>query len=378
MSTIAYQDLLNASRADLDKTVNMALGDYHPIFETVLKATPEVFIKGKTRDWAIVHKGPGTGSRGGAGVSYPSGRQEISALASYVPTDWTYGYDLDTWELGNALDADELGMFSQMYPEAANTHIAEIIVERFVQGTSPHDTGGLTTLNGDVIYDPDGTGTYAQTGLLQFLAPTAQTSTTFGLSREGNTTNGVLRHSNGYGNVTAVGPDLMVKLHTARAHALKAASAVKYGWATQGFTDLNSWLAIWDWLFQKVVPVEYGKQVQGLVGNDPLRMAIPLLPDFKVSYEPMLDPSAGSPFLGGAGREGVMYGLNPKTLKALTRSLHVSTIKGKKVLNGLVHAGEFEKIPGGPTIKATYFMRNGIITNALNTHFVLEGTSRTS
>jgi hypothetical protein len=356
----------------------MVLGEAHPVFEEILPTTP-VTVQGTEAQWVVVHSGPGTGRPAIPGVPFAGGRNDISDKASYIPTDWVYSYVLDMNELGEAIDMDEIGMFEEQYPQAALTDCIEALLGQFVQGDGPQGTSKMTSLNGDVFYDPDvnSSGTYRQTGLLQFLAPGSQTSTTFGLARQG-AANGVLRHANGYGITTGhASGDFMEKLLATFMHCTRGAMSTKVGAPSIGLTDSASWVRMWSHKQSRVVPVTFQGDTVGKEAVNPARMGLELIPGFKAYWEPLLDPGVGSPFNGGSGRSGVLYGLNPKTLQLIVRSRYTKMVKGTKVAKGLFETDEYMRKPGTNDIMATTHFRGGIITKALWSHFVMEGTSNT-
>lgn len=367
-TALQHIETYNNAVEEFDGAAAEMFSEYHPIWDEVLqKGIKEVSLRSNRIKYVRYTNGPGTAKQYAPGGTLPGGRRDISVVGYHnAPIIIDYGwlidgaqlqFDQDTASVKTLLAGSEVAAMADVYAETC---------QQFLMGANGN-YANIMHLNGDETYSPGDGDT--PTGLFQFAVPASQTGTFAGLLRQGSA-GGVPNHYNVYRSVTNVSVDGAMK-------ALDAyMECVRLGWQekaapTVAVADGESWLNFWRSYYDRFVPTKMETDA-GLPKYGRLAIAMPGI-GLPCYYEPAIDIAA---FDGGAGRNGVVYCLNPKSL------VHISlpgqtyiTPKGQKKQKFFAHS-PLEKIAdGGRTYQALLTWQGQFSALDLRTNFCLEGTA---
>ena len=369
MARTVYQVLesYNASLEEFEQVATEMFTEYLPVWDKVLMGG---MTKKAQRSQRIKYvryvNGPGTARQYSPGGVLPTGRRDISVVGYHnSPVIIDYAWTLDGAQIQFDLDTAEVKVLLAGSETAALAELYASLCEQFVMGAVP-GFANIMPLNGDVTYDPGDGDT--PTGMLQFAASSGQTGVFAGLTRAGGA-GGVANHYNVYrsvSNYSVDGPRKVIEAYM---------ECIRFGWQHHAAPELAladgaSWLNMWRNAYERFVPTEFKTD-----GDMPKygRMAIPIggvgIPCY---YEPSIDIAA---FNSGAGRDGVVMMLNPKSLCHIALPGQQYIAKGATKNKFFTHA-PLEKLSDGSRNYQTCLTWFGQFSaEDLRTNAVLEGTA---
>lgn len=300
-------DALNVATIHLLPKLENLFFDEHMFLKKVLESGIDRRQSGgEYAAFDVVVDGPGQITQlvsGGEAYSY--GRKNITKQARvYIPT-MIYSFAVEGETLRHSSGPTGIENLLKLYPEQANLDFRQKVVAQALTGNgASNGTGGITTLNGDETYNPDGT---ALNGLFDFAAKASQTDTVQNLVKEGGTS-GVTGWYNQYGNVTSFttnGKDTMRDVYNKC--RIRGDS---YGFPSLGFTDATSWNNYYASLDDQVRFTSSVKGEDGRTIDEGL-----MFQGLTLFNDPSLDDNSAS---FGHTTAGTMYFVNPKTFFMLT------------------------------------------------------------
>jgi len=117
------------------------------------------------------------------GEDYHAQKRDVVKKGNAYATRMVYTFFIPAKDLAEAPETKQgLKAILKAHPELATIHFRQLLAKQFALGAGTDGTQGFVTLNGGATYSPQGT---ARTGILDAAAPSAQTSTGFGLAKQG-------------------------------------------------------------------------------------------------------------------------------------------------------------------------------------------------
>lgn len=176
-------DVLFATVVDLSDYLEVFFYDDHPAWNRVWKKLDQRQSGGEYHAFDVVTNGPGTAVQvvtGNEAYTY-STRQMLQQGRVYMP-EMIYKYAVLGKDMRRLNGKNGVIQLVKKYPELGMQDYQQEVCYQFVAGASNlSGVGGVTTLNGQTTYSPDGT---ALAGVLDFQATTAQTDTVFNLPKQ--------------------------------------------------------------------------------------------------------------------------------------------------------------------------------------------------
>jgi len=353
-------DVLATALQELMPKYSELFVQWHPILEKiVLKGNlTKSVLTGPYREFTVVTDGPGSVTQVLTGSEVIAGgrRQNASRGDTYAPR-LIYAFDVPGKDLAEANGEQDLARILRDYPELGMSDFHERYADQLATGDGT-DVGGLLTLNGDTTYNPNGT---ARTGVFEFAATTAQSSTVFGLGKPA-AAGGLAGWHNQYGQVTSFATDgrsTMRQVYYACSRQGKSMGPVDLM-----LGDETSYLNYLEDLDDHVRTTAV--QNDHVPGN--VRMGVKFL-DADFFLEDALRPAATA-FNSGAGRNGVIYFMK-------TASWHMYTLghdASKETKGDFSLRGPF-RLPEQDLFRYEIVDYRGIHCNQLRCNGVIEGSS---
>jgi len=353
-------DVLATALQELMPKYSELFTQWHPALQRmVLKGNfQRNVLSGPYREFNVVTDGPGTVTHVVSGSELVGGgrRQNAQKGNTYAPR-MIYAYDVPAKDLAEANGEMDMGQIIKSYPELALSDFHERIADQLVVGNGT-DVGGFLTLNGDTTYSPDGT---ARDGVFEFAPTTGQTDTVFGLLKSGGGAGAVPGWHNQYGLITSMSGDGRRIMRREYFRAGRQGSKFDKGIDLM-LGDEASYLNYLEDLDDhvRVTSVE-NDHVPGKV-----REGVKFLQaDFFL--EDAIDITA---FNGGAGRNGVIYGL-------ATGSWHAYTLghDAKRETKGFFDTRGPFRIPDQDAFRYELVLYMGMHCTQPRCNFVIEGGS---
>lgn len=353
-------DVLASALQDLAPGYSELFTLWHPVMERVVKKKniDRGSLKGPYREFVVVSDGPGTVTQVTTGSEIISGGRRQNAVRgnTYAPR-LIYAFDVPGKDLAEANGENDLAKIIKRYPELALSDFHERIAAQVVSGNGL-DVGGFLTMNGTTTYNPQGAN---RDGVFSFAAPAAQTSTVFGLTKQGGGAGAVSGWYNQFGQVTSFATDgksTMRKVYYAGS---------RQGSKAQGPIDLLlgdevSYLNYIDDLDDQVRVM----RVEGDKAPGQVRQGIPFLEgDFFI--EEGIDLAE---FGAGGSGDGVVYMLKTDTWHLYTLG-HDS---GKETKGDFAVRGPI-RIPEQDMWRYEYVLNMGMYCDQLRANGVVTGTA---
>ena len=281
---------------------------FHPAFDAIVTKGNKRHAKNPFIEFTLVPEGPGTLNSITQGDEFLNGGRRQSAVkgSAYAAT-MIYVWDVPGEDLRMANGPADVAQLIKKYPERALTDFQERIARQLVMGDSA-GAEQFFTMNGDATYNPKAQG--AQSGMFEFAASTAQTSTRFGV-----VSNAIQGWHTQYAHITSMGGNGFKQLRKAYWDASQQGSTAE-GDVDLMFADRDSYDNVIDELTDYI---QFIKRDADVKAGDPApaRMRTGIRFQNATLYpEPQMDRTA---FTTAAAQEGVIYGLKSDSLHLLTQ-----------------------------------------------------------
>lgn len=178
---------------------------FHPAFEAIIAKGQKRKANGPWIEFGLVPGAPGqvTTLRSGTEVIAGGRRQDAERANAYAAT-MIYAWDVPGQDLREANGKADLLDLIKKYPERALDDFQDQLARQLVAGGEA-DVGAMLTFNSDANYDPKGLG--SQPGIFEWVAPTSQGDTVFGIQK-----NSVKNWHHQYANISSFATDGRQKL----------------------------------------------------------------------------------------------------------------------------------------------------------------------
>lgn len=332
---------------------------FHPAFDAIVKSGGgKRTVNHPFVEFVILPEGPGTVTSIIAGDEHiAGGRRQSSVKGNAYAATMIYAFDVPAEDLRMANGPADVAELIKKYPEAALMDFEERIARQLVMGDGA-GVGQFFTLNGDTTYNPKATG--AQQGMLEFVAPSAQTSTRFGI-----VSNSIVNWHNQHAHTTSMGADGLKKIRKAYWDASQQGGSAGMHCDIM-LADRDSYDNIVDELSTFV---QFVKRDADVKKGDPVpyRMREGIAMHGAVLYpEPQMDRSL---FVTPDATEGVIYGLCSDTLKMFTQG------SGNKTTGGDFELRDVGRLPYQELFRTEYVLSMGAYSTDLRRNFTVTGTA---
>jgi len=363
-------DVLNTSLNDLEPKFAETFLKFHPLTELIMggKRMDRGALKGPIRLFDVVTGGPGfitniqSGSeriRGGLNQTSKQGQ-------AHAPRN-IYAFDVPAKSLDEVNGPNDMARILEQYPFLGLEDYKQRHVNQLASGAASDDGTALKsflTLNGDQNYESDGT---SRDGVFQFATPANQNNTVFGLAMQGAAA-GVTGWFHQYDKMNSFRQHGLRKLRKIQ-HLAAIEGGKAYGPIDLMLSDIDSFE---NYLETQDLKVETMAIKEDSAVTDASRIGMKF---FAATwyYEEALDTATattGSRFNSGAGRAGVIYGLNSKTWHAFTHGGNPYD-KGPKDFK----VRPAFRMPEQDLYRVEIVVHLGIFTNNLRANFVIEGSA---
>jgi len=358
-------DLFVQSVTELMPGYNDTFSEAHPVMKAVLEKNGLEPLESATKEWTLTPNGPGRFTHMRTGTEpIMGGRVQDSRRAVTEATEYLYTYDIPMREL-RLSEKSKLNMAKliQNYPELGVSEIIEALAYQFVMGNHP-DLGHMPTLNGQQSY----TGhVITNQGLIEFAAPPLQTGTVFQRAR-----NSIPGWFNQYREVSSFSADGMRQMlglqqdcsKQGRVSMGKIDCVLTDGVSFLNFCDVNDGYVI--------VNDKKGSAAAHVLGDDDVRVAIPLKFGGKLWYEPAIDLTQFT--AGTKVRQGIQYHLNTSGIEFVTER-GTPEMDGKATECPLITFNDIGRLPGYQMHRQEMRLSLGMLVKQLRNQGALAGTA---
>lgn len=189
-------DVLTAGLQKVEEARGDLFSLYHPAFDKIINKGKPANLPSLYKEFGLVPVSPESITTILHGTeTINAGRRQGSVKGNTFGTRVLYAYEVPAKDLADLSSAEDLVGLIKKYPLRAKNGFIEKLVKQFVMG-GVADLPGMLTLNGEQTYAPNGA---TRDGIFEAAAPTAQTNTCFGVTKNSITGwNHQYRHVNGY------------------------------------------------------------------------------------------------------------------------------------------------------------------------------------
>lgn len=233
-------DVLFTALEDYNPKLQELFWVKHPLFESIFtkKQFEQHKLEGTHRTFGTYVQGPGQATKLVTGnETINGGRRELGTKGNEYTTRVIYSFDVPNGELDAVNGKMDIVKMLEKYPEAGMDDFMLNISRQVARGGNTDGYDGFVTMNGATSYSPQGTN---RTGVFSYDAPASQTSTVFGIAKQGNAS-GIAGWYNQYQNISAFSHDGLRKLrqvYLAASRQGKSNSIIDMMFADEG-TYLN-------------------------------------------------------------------------------------------------------------------------------------------
>lgn len=349
-------ETLNDSLQELAPKYGNLFERWSPVINEVINGgtVERSRLRGPYKEFRVITKGPGQVQQIVHGGEHLGNlRADITAKGNTYAPRLIYSFVVPGKDMAEMTGPQGIEHLIKMYPEAGLTDFHQRIAKQMMVGNG-EDVGGFLTFNGNSTYSPQGT---ARTGVFSFAAPAAQTSTVFGLAKEG-AASGVTGWYNGYGNISSMSADGLKTIR--REYYSASRKGMNLGPVDVMLADELTYLNLIENLDDRVITLDQAKDVKGFESQ---KEGIKFL-GAKMYLEEFLDVSDATV----VALNGIIYGLKSSTWGMYTLG----------EAGGLETAGDFSIRPGirRPDMDAwqwEYVLNMGMYCNFLSANFVITG-----
>jgi len=329
---------------------------FHPAFDALVTKGNKRRVDHPFIEFVVLPEGPGSVTSIINGDEHINGGRRQSAVkgSAYAAT-MVYAFDVPGEDLRMANGPADVAELIKKYPEAGLMDFQERIARQLVMGDGAQ-VGQFFTLNGDTTYNPKATG--AQQGMLEFVAPTSQTSTRFGI-----VSNSITNWHNQYAHTTSMGADGLKQIRKAYWDASQQGAGAE-GPVDIMLADRDSYDNIVDELTDFVQFVRRDADVKA---GDPVpyRLREGIAMHGAILYpEPQMDRSL---FVTPEALEGVIYGLHSDALKMFTQG------SGPKTTGGDFEMRDVGRLPYQELFRTEFVLSAGVYATDLRRNFAVTG-----
>jgi len=298
--------LLTATEDLLPDVLQDLFIDGHPAMERIWNDLDTRQSGGEYAAFDVVTDGPGDATQITGGTeAYTYGiRNIVEQGRVYIP-EIVYAYAVLGKDLRRNKGPNALVKLVKKYPEKALLHLKQEVARQFITGTANiNGLGGVTTVNGDSTFSPDGT---ALNGVFDFTTQALQADTVFNLPKEGAAA-GVTGWYNQYGTVASFATNGKRVMRDVYNQCKIRGGA--YGNPDIGLCDSASFNNYYDSLDDQV---RYAIKTKGEEGSDAVEGL--MFHQLQLWVESVIDDELAGQF---AGHSGIMQFFNTATWHMLT------------------------------------------------------------
>ena len=355
-------DVLNTTLQELADGYAETFLSWHPLNDYIIFKQKNVNYRPAAGPWIefdVITGGPGQVKQIVYGDEVlPAGRRQNSKKGNAYAPFLMYTFQVPMKDLREANNKNDMARILKAYPEVALKEFAQYFAQQLGRGDgSSYGLQGFPTLNGNASYSPAGT---SLTGIMSYAAPASQTSTVFGLVKQGGAS-GVTGWYNQYGNISSMSTDGRKTIRSVYEQILEVGSSLE-GQCDLLISDRDSYLNYIDTLDEQVRVSNETTQAGDRAGGLNKRNGIKFL-NADWYPDPAIDRS-NAQFSGTPAANGLIYMFS-------TDSWEFFSIKGSEGGKDM-DIGPAIRIPDQPVYQyemSTYFAnytrelrRNGCVT----------------